>query len=177
MASMFSTKGRYALRIMGDLATHPGWVSLGDVAKRQGISRKYLEQVVSLMHKAGFVESLRGKGGGYRLTRDPSQYTLGAILRAAEGSLAPVDCLDCTNDRICPQFETCPTVTMWRDLGKVTASYLDSKTLQDIVDQMREREGAKGLGGRELPPHAEAPVLVHVVVEHEVAQLVSGVGA
>ena len=95
MASMFSTKGRYALRIMGDLATHPGWVSLGDVAKRQGISRKYLEQVVSLMHKAGFVESLRGKGGGYRLTRDPSQYTLGAILRAAEGSLAPVDCLDC----------------------------------------------------------------------------------
>ena len=80
MASMFSTKGRYALRIMGDLATHPGWVSLGDVAKRQGISRKYLEQVVSLMHKAGFVESLRGKGGGYRLTRDPSQYTLGAIL-------------------------------------------------------------------------------------------------
>ena len=94
MASMFSTKGRYALRIMGDLATHPGWVSLGDVAKRQGISRKYLEQVVSLMHKAGFVESLRGKGGGYRLTRDPSQYTLGAILRAAEGSLAPVDCLD-----------------------------------------------------------------------------------
>lgn len=139
MASMFSTKGRYALRIMGDLATHPGWVSLGDVAKRQGISRKYLEQVVSLMHKAGFVESLRGKGGGYRLTRDPSQYTLGAILRAAEGSLAPVDCLDCTNDRICPQFKTCPTVTMWRDLGKVTASYLDSKTLQDIVDQMRER--------------------------------------
>ena len=112
MASMFSTKGRYALRIMGDLATHPGWVSLGDVAKRQGISRKYLEQVVSLMHKAGLVESLRGKGGGYRLTRDPSQYTLGAILRAAEGSLAPVDCLDCTNDRICPQFETCPTVTM-----------------------------------------------------------------
>ena len=91
------------------------------------------------MHKAGLVESLRGKGGGYRLTRDPSQYTLGAILRAAEGSLAPVDCLDCTNDRICPQFETCPTVTMWRDLGKVTASYLDSKTLQDIVDQMRER--------------------------------------
>ncbi len=135
MAGMFSTKGRYALRIMGDLATHEGWVSLGDVAKRQGISRKYLEQVVSLLHKAGFVESLRGKGGGYRLTRPAETYTLGSILRAAEGSLAPVACLDCTNDEICPQIDTCPTVGMWRDLGKVTASFLDSKTLADIVNE------------------------------------------
>lgn len=133
MSGMFSTKGRYALRIMGDLATHAGWVSLGDVAKRQGISRKYLEQVVSLMHRAGYVESLRGKGGGYQLTRSPEDYTLGEILRAAEGSLAPVACLDCTNDEICPQVDSCPTVSMWRDLGKVTASFLDSRTLADIV--------------------------------------------
>jgi Rrf2 family protein len=149
MAGMFSTKGRYALRIMGDLATHQGWVSLGDVAKRQGISRKYLEQVVSLLHRAGFVESLRGKGGGYRLTREPADYTLGSILRAAEGSLAPVSCLDCTNDEICPQIDTCPTVTMWRDLGKVTASYLDSKTLADIVSEMEERGTAEVEARRE----------------------------
>lgn len=133
MASMFSTKGRYALRVMGDLAAHEGWVSLGDVSKRQGISRKYLEQVVSRMHKAGYVESLRGKGGGYRLTRAPEDYTLGEILRAAEGSLAPVACLDCTNDEICPQADSCPTVTIWRDLGRVTAGFLDSRTLADIV--------------------------------------------
>lgn len=132
MSGMFSTKGRYALRIMGDLAVHPGWVSLGDIAKRQGISRKYLEQVVALLHKAGYVESMRGKGGGYRLTKEPQEYTLGAILRAAEGSLAPVACLDCTNDEICPQVGHCPTVAMWRDLGKLTASFLDSKTLAEI---------------------------------------------
>ena len=130
---MFSTKGRYALRAMGDLAQHPGWVSLGDVAERQHISRKYLEQVIALMHRAGYVESLRGKGGGYRLTRKPEEYTLGQILRAAEGSLAPVACLDCTNDEICPVVDTCPTVEIWRDLGKVTSAYLDSKTLADIL--------------------------------------------
>lgn len=121
------------MRAMRDLAQHPGWVSLGDVAERQRISRKYLEQVIALMHRAGYVESLRGKGGGYRLTRKPEEYTLGQILRAAEGSLAPVSCLDCTNDEICPIVDTCPTVSIWRDLGKVTSAYLDSKTLADIM--------------------------------------------
>ena len=87
MAGMFSTKGMYALRAMADLASHDGWVSLGDVSKRQNISRKYLEQVISLMHKAGFVESQRGKGGGYRLTRKPEEYTLGELLRAADTAL------------------------------------------------------------------------------------------
>ena len=133
MAGMFSTKGMYALRAMADLAAHDGWVSLGDVARRQHISRKYLEQVISLMHKAGYVESQRGKGGGYRLTRKPEDYTLGELLRAAEGSLAPVSCLDCRSDELCPQVGTCPTVGVWRDLGRVTASYLDSKTLADLV--------------------------------------------
>ena len=133
MAGMFSTKGQYALRAMADLASHDGWVSLGDVAKRQNISRKYLEQVIALMSKAGYVQSLRGKGGGYRLTRKPEEYTLGQILRAAEGSLAPVACLDCTNDELCPIVETCPTVEMWRDLGKVTSAFLDSKTLADLI--------------------------------------------
>ena len=138
---LFSTKGRYALRAMGDLATHEGWISLGDVSERQNISRKYLEQVISLMHKAGYVESLRGKGGGYRLTRKPEEYTLGEILRAAEGSLAPVACLDCTSGEICPRMEDCPTVSIWRDLGKLTSSFLDSKTLADIlVDEDFRRE-------------------------------------
>lgn len=135
---MFSTKGRYALRAMRDLAQHPGWVSLGDVAERQRISRKYLEQVIALMHRAGYVESLRGKGGGYRLTRRPEEYTLGQILRAAEGSLAPVSCLDCTNDEICPSVDTCPTVAIWRDLGKVTSAFLDSKTLADLIVEPEE---------------------------------------
>jgi Rrf2 family protein len=134
MAGMFSTKGQYALRAMTDLAIHnDGWVSLGDVAKRQNISRKYLEQVIALMTKAGYVKSLRGKGGGYRLTRDPSEYTLGQILRAAEGSLAPVGCLDCRRGTICPIVDTCSVIPVWRELGKVTAEYLDSKTLADII--------------------------------------------
>jgi Rrf2 family protein len=131
---MFSTKGQYALRAMTDLAIHnDGWVSLGDVAKRQNISRKYLEQVIAPMTKAGYVKSLRGKGGGYRLTRDPSEYTLGQILRAAEGSLAPVGCLDCRRGTICPIVDTCSVIPVWRELGKVTAEYLDSKTLADII--------------------------------------------
>lgn len=135
MAGMFSTKGMYALRAMADLAAHDGWVSLGDVSRRQGISRKYLEQVISLMHKAGYVRSQRGKGGGYQLTRKPEEYTLGELLRAAEGSLAPVSCLDCTNEELCPQRDTCTTVGVWRDLGRVTAGYLDSKTLADLVQE------------------------------------------
>ena len=133
MAEMISTKGRYALRAMTDLASHEGWVSLGDVSERQKISRKYLEQVISLMHKAGYVESQRGKGGGYRLTRKPEEYTLGAILRAAEGNLAPVSCLDCTTGVLCPRVTTCTTIGVWRDLGKLTSSFLDSKTLADLV--------------------------------------------
>ena len=83
-SGMFTTKGRYALRVMADLAVHDGWVSLGEVSKRQGISRKYLEQVASSLLKAGYIEGRRGKGGGYRLTRSPEEYTLGEILRAAE---------------------------------------------------------------------------------------------
>ena len=133
MAEMFSTKGRYALRAMCDLASHEGWVSLGDVSERQKISRKYLEQVITLMSRAGYVESQRGKGGGYRLTRKPEEYTLGEILRAAEGNLAPVSCLDCTSGVLCPRINSCTTVGIWRDLGRLTSSFLDSKTLADLV--------------------------------------------
>lgn len=134
MAEMFSTKGRYALRAMADLASHEGWISLGDVSKRQNISRKYLEQVISLMHKAGYVVSQRGKAGGYKLARPAESYSIGEILRAAEGNLAPASCLDCTRDELCPNIEDCSIVDIWRDLGKLTASYLDSKTLADLVN-------------------------------------------
>ena len=117
MAGMFSTKGMYALRAMADLAAHDGWVSLGDVSRRQN----------------SYVTSQRGKGGGYKLTRAPEDYTLGELLRAAEGSLAPVSCLDCTNEELCPNRDSCTTVDVWRDLGRVTAGYLDSKTLADLI--------------------------------------------
>lgn len=133
MAEMFSTKGRYALRTMADIGSHEGWVSLGDISERQGISRKYLEQIIALMSKAKLVESQRGKKGGYRLVRPASEYTLGEILRAAEGNLAPVSCLDCSTGILCPKIESCTTVDIWRDLGKVTSAFLDSKTLADLI--------------------------------------------
>ena len=132
MAGMFSTKGQYALRAMADLAQHEGWVSLGDVAKRQNISRKYLEQVISLMHKAGYVESLRGKGGGYRLTRKPEEYTLGQILRAAEGSLAPVACL-ADDDYECQLRPGCKTLPLWQEYGKLVHDFFYSKKLSDLL--------------------------------------------
>ena len=134
MSGMFSTKGRYALRVMSDLAVHDGWVSLGDISKRQGISRKYLEQITSLLLKAGYVKSLRGKGGGYRLSRAPEDYTLGEILLAAEGTLAPVTCLDCSSGELCPRAGECATLPVWRDLGAVTSQFLDSKRLSDILE-------------------------------------------
>ena len=134
MHGMFSTKGRYALRVMADLATHDGWVSLGDVSKRQGISRKYLEQVTAVLVKGDLVESQRGKGGGYKLNRDPHNYTLGEILRVAEGgSLAPVNCLDCKKGTICSHIKTCTTLPIWRELGMITSQFLDSKHLSDLI--------------------------------------------
>ena len=138
MASGISTKGRYALRVMADLAAaqgEAGWVSLGDISRRQGISRKYLEQVMASLHRAKFVVSQRGKGGGYRLARKPEDYTLGEIIRVAEGSsLAPVSCLDCSNGTICPRPKTCPTLPVWQELGALISGFLDSKHLSDIVD-------------------------------------------
>lgn len=134
MSGMFSTKGRYAMRVMADLAVHDGWVSLGDISKRQGISRKYLEQVVSQLTKVGFVESARGKGGGYRLSRPAEDYSLGDILRVAEGgTLAPVACLDCASAELCPRMDDCPTLPIWQELGQVTSAFLDSKSLADII--------------------------------------------
>lgn len=145
MATGISTRGRYALRVMGDLAAWEGehdWISLGDISRRQAISRKYLEQVMSSLHKAQLVVSQRGKGGGYRLKRSPQDYTLGEIIRAAEGgSLAPVACLDCAKTELCPRSSFCPTLGIWEELGTVISTFLDSKHLSDLPSDREYTQG------------------------------------
>lgn len=140
MSGMFSSKGRYALRVMADLAMHDGWVSLGDIADRQNISRKYLEQVVQLMRKAGFVDSQRGKTGGYKLTREPSEYTLVQIIEAAEGSDGMNACADCVmegeKEDACPN--SCNLAPVWQEIDSLTSSYLSTKTLADVIGEQEE---------------------------------------
>lgn len=134
-----STKGRYALRMLLDLALHSseGFVALKDVAERQDISKKYLEQIVPLLNKSGLLKTNRGYQGGYMLIKDPKDYTVGEILRVTEGSLAPVACLDHpTND--CPRAASCMTLYIWEGLYKTVTEYLDSITLQDIIDRSEE---------------------------------------
>ena len=131
-----STKGRYALRMLIVLAEHrgAGFVSLKDIAERQNISRKYLEQIVQIFSKADVLRVNRGAQGGYMLARPAAQYTVGEILRMTEGSLAPVDCAD-QNPVDCPRSGVCPTLPVWRGLAKVVNEYLDGITLQNQVDQ------------------------------------------
>lgn len=133
---MISTKGRYALRIMVDLAQHAGeeLVPLSDAAQRQDISVKYMEAIISTLVKAGFVRGVRGKGGGYCLTKAPREYTVGSILRLMEGTLAPVACLDC-QPNACARADRCATLPMWRGLGEVIHTYLESVTLEDLLQQ------------------------------------------
>lgn len=129
-----STKGRYALRLMIDLAQHDaaGYIPLRDISKRQEISAKYLEQIVVQLSRAGFVISTRGAQGGYQLARHPSEYTVGEILRITEGSLAPVACLE--HDPVeCARAEDCMTLDFWRGLYDAVNRYVDSVTLEDLV--------------------------------------------
>ncbi len=130
-----STKGRYALRMLLDLAQHNSgeYVALKDVAQRQGISKKYLEQIVPLLNKSDILQRSRGYQGGYRLAKDPDKYTVGDILRITEGSLAPVACLE-HETNLCERSGECATLPIWEGLSKVINEYLDSITLQDIVD-------------------------------------------
>lgn len=133
-----STKGRYALRMLLDLAEHAGdgYIALKDVAQRQGISKKYLEQIVPILNRTHILKTNRGFQGGYKLAQDPSKYTIGTILRLTEGSLAPVACLE--QDPIqCEQSADCATLPIWRGLERVINEYLDSMTLQDVLDQQR----------------------------------------
>lgn len=130
-----STKGRYALRMLLDLAEHKdkGFISLKEVAERQNISKQYLEQIVSILNTSNILRANRGKQGGYMLVKEPSEYTVGQILRVTEGSLAPVTCLE---DEInqCDRAEFCKTLYMWKGLNKVIADYLNSITLQNMLD-------------------------------------------
>lgn len=131
-----STKGIYALRIMLDLCQHTdeGYISLKKISERQNMSMKYLESIVAMLNKAGMVESLRGKEGGYRLTRAPEQYTVGSIVKLTEGSLAPVACLDCETNS-CAQAYHCLTLPMWVKLDGIITDYLESVTLKDLLDK------------------------------------------
>lgn len=129
-----STKGRYALRLMLDIALNDAKtpVRIKDIAERQQISDKYLEQIVSSLNKAGFVKSLRGPQGGYRLTKKPEEYTVGMILRLIEGSLAPVACLD-DDINNCTRADRCPTLILWEKLYDVISEVVDNITLADLI--------------------------------------------
>ena len=139
---MISTKGRYALRVMIDIAVYSNgnYISLKDISARQEISVKYLEQVISLLNKAGFLHSLRGNNGGYKLAKEPSSYTAGDILRAAEGSLAPIACLQDEQNR-CSRRDQCTTLSFWEQYYRVITDYVDSVTLQDLADNAKAMAG------------------------------------
>lgn len=135
-----STKGRYALRMLVDLAEHKddGYIALKDIAERQGVSKKYLEQIVPILNRSDILKTNRGYQGGYMLAKSPDKYTVGDVLRLTEGSLSPVACGE--QDPVeCPRSGECPTLMIWQGLSKVISEYLDSITLQDILDKQREK--------------------------------------
>lgn len=135
-----STKGRYALRMMVDLAVYDQGrsISLKDVATRQDVSMKYMEQIVSQLTKAGYLYSVRGPQGGYRLSREPQAYTVGDILRVTEGSLAPLSCLG-LDPSPCPRAEVCSTLWFWKELYARMTECVDGTTLADLANRERER--------------------------------------
>lgn len=139
-----STKGRYALRIMLDIAIHDDgkYIPLKDIAKRQNLTVKYLEQIISLLNKAGYLQSLRGNTGGYRLAKNLDEYVVGDILRVTEGDLAPVACLKKCGD-FCQREDICNTVSFWRGLDRVINEYVDSYTLKDLLEQAQDKVNNK----------------------------------
>lgn len=137
-----STKGRYALRMLLDLAQHQsdGYVALKDIAQRQGISKKYLEQIVPMLNKSDLLRTNRGYQGGYMLAKQPSEYTVSEILEVTEGSLSPVSCLQYeVND--CPKAADCMTLPIWQGLYQTIRDYLSHITLQDILDNATDANG------------------------------------
>lgn len=133
---MVSTKGRYALRVMIDLAEHQSesYIPMKDVANRQHVSLKYMEKIMPVLSKNNLVEGVHGKGGGYRLTRTPNAYTVGEILRLTEGDMAPVACLEC-NAIPCDKTADCRTLPMWTDFYKLINEYFDGITIADLMKQ------------------------------------------
>lgn len=134
-----STKGRYALRLMLDLAQHNTgeMIRIKEISERQNISEKYLEQIITSLKRAGYVKSLRGAQGGYRLAQEPKEYTVGMILRLTEGNMAPVSCLeDEVNE--CPRAENCTSLRLWKMLDEAVKGVIDHVTLQDMLDWSQE---------------------------------------
>ena len=135
-----STKGRYALRMLLDLAEHQncGFIALKDIAKRQNISKKYLEQIIPIFNRSGVLKTVRGSQGGYQLAKAPDKYTVGEILRLTEGSLSPVSCVD-EDPTECERSGDCAMLPVWKGLSHMINEYLDGITLQDILDQQKDR--------------------------------------
>ncbi|MBQ4275641.1 MAG: Rrf2 family transcriptional regulator [Lachnospiraceae bacterium] len=131
---LISTRGRYALRVMIDLAEHSNgeYIAMKEVAARQEISLKYLERILPILVKEKLIEGVHGKGGGYRLTRRPSEYKVGEILRLTEGNLAPVTCVECEDEEREQKGET-RTIGMWEEIDKIVNDYFDSKTIEDLM--------------------------------------------
>lgn len=131
---LISTRGRYALRVMIDLAENQkdGYIPLKDIAARQDISLKYMERILPVLAKSGFIEGVHGKGGGYRLTCDAKDYRVGDILRLTEGDLAPVACLEC-GAAPCQRADSCKTLSMWKNFKTVIEDYFDNITISDLV--------------------------------------------
>lgn len=135
-----STKGRYTLRMLLDLAEHQncGFIALKDIAERQNISKKYLEQIIPIFNRSGILKTIRGSQGGYQLAKTPDKYTVGEILRLTEGSLSPVSCVE-EEFATCERSGDCAMLPVWQGLYNVINEYLDGITLQDIMEQQRER--------------------------------------
>lgn len=134
---MVSTKGRYALRVVIDMVQQGGdknYIPLREIAERQEISAKYLETIVGTLHKNGLVIGLRGKGGGYKLAKDPNEYTVGSILKLTEGTMAPVACLECDTKDYCSRSDECLTLPMWKQLDALIDYYLESITVVDLIN-------------------------------------------
>lgn len=138
---LVSTRGRYALRVLADMAEHQGaeCLPLRDVARRQDISEKYLESIVKVLVKGGLLSGVRGKGGGYRLAAPPEAITVGQVLRLTEGSLAPVACLE-GDARPCTRMSQCPTLSMWQGLDRLISGYLDQFTIAGLAGKSRDGE-------------------------------------
>lgn len=131
-----STKGRYALRLMIDMAMHNEGepVRIKDIAARQNISEKYLEQIIASLKKAGYVRSIRGAQGGYKLVKDPGEYTVGMVLRTTEGNMSPVECL-AEEENMCDRAMTCMTLPLWKELDEAIKGVIDRITIKDLIDK------------------------------------------
>ena len=137
---LISTRGRYALRVLLDLAENQdkGYIAMKKVAERQELSLKYIERIMPVLSKNHYVEGVQGKGGGYRLVKNPKEYRIGDILRLTEGTLAPVACLEC-NSKTCQREKTCKTLPMWREFYQIINDYFDNITLADLMTGEKHR--------------------------------------